>query len=96
MIVLFERLAPYPEGIERDYDHVSDLELSWMKLTNYHQWAYATNRCVYACDNMAAKIRRVNDDELRICNPHLVLSIFTAARFYIGTVYQSVTNITDC
>ncbi|OBT84639.1 hypothetical protein VE02_05461 [Pseudogymnoascus sp. 03VT05] len=67
VIVLFERLASYPDGVERDYS----------------SWAYATNRCIYACENMAAKIRRVNDDELWICNPHLVLSIFTAARFYI-------------
>jgi hypothetical protein len=23
-IVLFKRLAPYPEGVTRDYDHISD------------------------------------------------------------------------
>src|ERR1700709_2079755 len=33
---------------------------------------------------MAAKIRRIDDDELRIGNPHLIFSIFVAARFYLG------------
>ncbi|KAJ5108660.1 hypothetical protein N7456_005335 [Penicillium angulare] len=47
-------------------------------------WPYANHRCMYACENMAAKIRRMEDNELRNCSPCLVLPIFTAARFYIA------------
>lgn len=46
-------------------------------------WAYASNRCVYACENTAFKIRQMKEDEMLFCNPHLVFSIFVAARFYI-------------
>lgn len=48
------------------------------------QWSYATNRCVYAFENMAAKIRRMEEEQLETCSPHLVFSIFVAARFYIS------------
>lgn len=48
------------------------------------QWAYANHRCMYACENMAAKIRRMEEAELESCSPCLVLPIFAAARFYIG------------
>lgn len=40
---------------------------------------------MYACENMAAKIRRMEEDELKNCSPCLILPIFVAARFYIGT-----------
>ncbi|KAI9736206.1 MAG: hypothetical protein M1834_001091 [Cirrosporium novae-zelandiae] len=74
IIVLFQQRAPYPEEVE----------------CTVEPWAYATNRCVYACENIAAKVRRVHDDELLISNPHLILSIFIAARFYI--VYAKTLN----
>ena len=32
---------------------------------------------------MAFKIRQMHEDELLICHPHLIFSIFVAARFYI-------------
>ncbi|CAL5868098.1 uncharacterized protein PFLUO_LOCUS2322 [Penicillium psychrofluorescens] len=47
-------------------------------------WQYATNRCIYACDNMVFKVRQMTDEELSVSNPHLVLCFFTVARFYIG------------
>ena len=34
---------------------------------------------------MAAKIRRMQDDQLKTCSPCLILPVFVAARFYIGT-----------
>ncbi|KAJ5098886.1 hypothetical protein N7532_005887 [Penicillium argentinense] len=46
-------------------------------------WPYANHRCMYACENMAAKIRRMEEDELKNCSPCLILPIFVAARFYI-------------
>ncbi|EME78984.1 uncharacterized protein MYCFIDRAFT_79880 [Pseudocercospora fijiensis CIRAD86] len=46
-------------------------------------WAFASNRCVYASENTAFKIRQMHEDELINCHPHLVFSIFVAARFYI-------------
>lgn len=39
---------------------------------------------MYACENMAAKIRRMEEDDLKNCSPCLILPIFVAARFYIG------------
>ncbi|OJJ42113.1 hypothetical protein ASPZODRAFT_77654 [Penicilliopsis zonata CBS 506.65] len=67
VIALFQRRAPCPEGVDQPVE----------------PWPYATNRCVYACENMAAKVRRIDDAELFNANPHLILSIFVAARFYI-------------
>lgn len=46
-------------------------------------WTFANNRCVYACENTAFKIRQMEEEELLLCNPHLIFSIFTAARFYL-------------
>jgi hypothetical protein len=46
-------------------------------------WAFASNRCVYASENTAFKVRQMDEDELSICHPHLIFSIFVAARFYI-------------
>jgi hypothetical protein len=37
---------------------------------------------------MAAKVRRMEEDELKNCSPCLVLTIFVAARFYIGTLHS--------
>jgi len=68
VIALFQRLAPSPNGIENFYE----------------AWPYATNRCLYACDDMTAKIRLVRDKELENSSPHLIFSMFVAARFYLG------------
>lgn len=67
VITLLQRRAPCPE----DIDTVTD------------SWAFASNRCVYACENMAFKVKQMTEDELLSCNPHLIFSIFVAARFYI-------------
>lgn len=67
VIALLQRRAPLPAGLEQPVE----------------PWAFASNRCIYACENMAHKIRQMQDEELLICHPHLAWSIFTAARFYI-------------
>jgi hypothetical protein len=67
IITLFQRRTPCPEGIEQDID----------------PWAFASSRCVYACENTTFKVRQMHEDELLTCHPHLVFSIFVAARFYL-------------
>ncbi|KAH8655357.1 hypothetical protein BX600DRAFT_515185 [Xylariales sp. PMI_506] len=67
IIIMFQRLVPLPSGIETDYE----------------PWAYATNRCVYASENMAAKVRRMDDQDLLVGNPHLIPCLFVSARFFI-------------
>lgn len=67
VIALLQQRAPCPEEI----DKVAE------------PWAFASNRCVYACENMAYKVRQMYDEELFVCHPHLIFSIFVAARFYI-------------
>ncbi|KAH7051117.1 hypothetical protein B0J12DRAFT_572875 [Macrophomina phaseolina] len=74
VIVLFQRLAPCPPGIEMACE----------------SWTYATNRCVYACDDLSAKLRLVHDNELEVSNPNLISTIFVAARFYL--VYAKAVN----
>ena len=67
VITLLQQRAPCPEGI----------------VQNVEPWAFASNRCVYASENTAFKVRQMDEDELLICHPHLIFSIFVAARFYI-------------
>jgi hypothetical protein len=67
VITLLQRRAPCPAGIETVADSC----------------VFASNRCVYACENMAFKVRQMTESELLSCNPHLIFSIFVAARFYI-------------
>ena len=74
VITLLQQRAPCPEGIERVAE----------------PWTFATNRCVYACENTAFKVRQMDEDEMLICHPHLIFSIFIAARFYI--VYSKAVN----
>ncbi|KXT14314.1 hypothetical protein AC579_8409 [Pseudocercospora musae] len=67
VITLLHRRSPCPLGIEQVVE----------------PWAFASNRCIYASENTAFKIRQMHEDELINCHPHLVFSIFVAARFYI-------------
>lgn len=67
VITLLQQRAACPEGID----------------SRVEPWAFASNRCVYASENTAFKVRQMDEDELSICHPHLVFSIFVAARFYI-------------
>lgn len=67
VIALLQQRAPCPRGIEQTVE----------------PWAFASNRCVYACENTAFKVRQMDEEELLICHPHLIFSIFVAARFYI-------------
>ena len=67
VITLLQRLAMCPEGIEN----------------TLAPWAFANNRCVYACENTAFKVRHMEEQELLNCTPHLIFPIFSAARFYI-------------
>ncbi|KAB2570938.1 hypothetical protein DBV05_g10393 [Lasiodiplodia theobromae] len=68
VITLFQKLSPCPTGI----DSVCD------------PWTYATNRCVYAADDLSAKVRLVRDAELdAMSNPHLAATLFVTARFYL-------------
>lgn len=67
VITLLQRRAPCPPGIDTPAD----------------SWAFASNRCVYACENMAFKVRQMTESEMLSCNPHLLFSVFVAARFYI-------------
>lgn len=76
-----------PEGVGQEMEPVRELQLGLhRKQTDcfISQWPYANHRCMYACENMAAKIRRMEEAELESCSPCLVLPIFAAARFYIG------------
>ncbi|KAL3490403.1 hypothetical protein BJX62DRAFT_252046 [Aspergillus germanicus] len=67
VITLLQAQSSMPEGVSSESE----------------PWAYADHRCMYACENMAAKIRRMDENELKSCSPWLVLAIFVAARFYI-------------
>ncbi|GAB7358118.1 hypothetical protein MBLNU230_g0277t1 [Neophaeotheca triangularis] len=67
VITLLQRRSPCPPGIAQVVE----------------PWAFASNRCVYACENMAFKVRQMDEDELLTCHPHLIPALFTAARFYI-------------
>ncbi|KAL1852840.1 hypothetical protein Daus18300_012003 [Diaporthe australafricana] len=68
IIVLFQQMAPFPKDIEGDSE----------------PWAFATTRCVYACENLAAKVRRIGVDQLATQSPQLITPIFEAARFYVA------------
>ncbi|KAJ5613290.1 hypothetical protein N7510_006484 [Penicillium lagena] len=74
VILLFQRMSTIPREIDPSAE----------------PWQYATNRCIYACDNMVFKVRQMTDEELSVSNPHLVLCFFTVARFYI--VYAKTVN----
>lgn len=67
VITLLQQRATSPEGVEQLAE----------------PWAFANSRCVYASENTAYKVRQMDEDELSICHPHLIFSIFVAARFYI-------------
>lgn len=67
VITLLQQRATCPEGVE----------------TTVEPWAYANSRCVYAAENTAFKVQQMDEDELLVCHPHLIFSIFVAARFYI-------------
>ncbi|EOD52547.1 putative c6 transcription protein [Neofusicoccum parvum UCRNP2] len=67
VIILFQRLSPSPAGITAPCD----------------PWPYATNRCIYAADDLSAKLRQASDAELRVANPNLLAAVFAAARFYL-------------
>ncbi|SMQ47060.1 unnamed protein product [Zymoseptoria tritici ST99CH_3D1] len=67
VITLLHQRSPCAEGIDQSVE----------------PWAFASSRCVYACENTAFKVRQMDEDELLICHPLLVFSIFVAARFYI-------------
>ncbi|KAK5162870.1 uncharacterized protein LTR77_011127 [Saxophila tyrrhenica] len=67
VITLLQRRAACPEGTDQTVE----------------PWAFANTRCVYAAENTAFKIRQMDEDELLVCHPHLIFSIFVAARFYI-------------
>ena len=67
VITLLQQRVASPEGIEQLAE----------------PWAFASNRCVYASENTAFKVRQMDEDELSICHPHLIFSMFVAARFYI-------------
>ncbi|KAJ5596529.1 hypothetical protein N7450_002987 [Penicillium hetheringtonii] len=68
VILLFQRMSTIPREIDPSTE----------------PWQYATNRCIYACDNMVFKVRQMTDEELAVSNPHLIFCFFTVARFYIG------------
>lgn len=67
VITLFQQRAPCPAGIQQEVD----------------AWTFASNRCVYAAENTAFKVRQMEEEELLVCHPHLIFSIFVAARFYL-------------
>ncbi|KAI8676433.1 C6 transcription factor [Fusarium sp. Ph1] len=46
-------------------------------------WSFATTRCVYACENLTAKVRRIEAIRLLDESPYLILCIFVAAHFYV-------------
>ncbi|KAJ6441356.1 Alcohol dehydrogenase, iron-type [Purpureocillium lavendulum] len=68
IIVLLQQMAPFPWEIGRDFE----------------PWAFATTRCVYACENLVAKIRRISPDQQDCQSPYLIFPIFAAARFYVA------------
>lgn len=87
MITLLQSQTTLPEGVGQETEPVSEIQrvLHGLQIDYFgSQWAYANHRCMYACENMAAKIRRMEESELESCSPCLVLPIFAAARFYIG------------
>lgn len=59
IIQLFQRRTTRPQSVEQLVD----------------PWAFANNRCVYACENTAFKIRQMDEEELLLCNPHLIFSV---------------------
>ena len=67
VITLLQQRAPCPEGVEQAVE----------------PWTFASHRCVYASENTAFKVRQMEEDELLVCHPHLIFSIFAAARFYL-------------
>lgn len=67
VITLLQQRASCPAGVEQTPE----------------PWPFANNRCVYASENTAFKVRQMDEDELSVCHPHLIFSIFVAARFYI-------------
>lgn len=67
VITLLERRAACPDGTDQRVE----------------SWGYANMRCMYASENTAFKVRQMDEDELLVCHPHLIFSIFVAARFYI-------------
>lgn len=86
VISLLQSQSSLPQGLGADSDPVSkQTPATPCSTTNIVQWPYSDHRCMYACENMAAKIRRMEEDELKHCSPCLILPIFVAARFYIGT-----------
>ncbi|KAJ5168412.1 uncharacterized protein N7482_004006 [Penicillium canariense] len=74
VVLLFQRMSTIPREIDPSTE----------------PWQYATNRCIYACDNMVFKVGQMTDEELSVSNPHLVFCFFTVARFYI--VYAKTVN----
>lgn len=44
---------------------------------------------------MAAKVRRIAEDQLDSQSPHLILPVFAAARFYVGMQHQSSPMMTS-
>jgi hypothetical protein len=68
VITLLQERSPSPPGIE----HTTEA------------WAFASNRCIYACENTAFKIRQMEEDALLNCHPHLVFSVVVAARFLLA------------
>ncbi|CAI7612761.1 unnamed protein product [Penicillium pancosmium] len=48
VILLFQRMSTIPKEIDPSSE----------------PWQYATNRCIYACDNMVFKVRQMTDEEL--------------------------------
>ncbi|KAK4553518.1 hypothetical protein LTR86_009314 [Recurvomyces mirabilis] len=77
VITLLQQRASCPEGVIRTVE----------------PWAFANNRCVYASENTAFKVRQMEEDELLVCHPHLVFSIFVAARFYLVHSKASDANV---
>lgn len=67
IITLLERRTSCPKGVEQDTE----------------PWPFANSRCSYAAENTAFKCRQLSEEELLSCHPHLIFSIFVAARFYI-------------
>lgn len=76
-----------PKGIETTFEHVRTPHrfLSLLTADNHLlQWAFATTRCTYACENLTAKVRRIGADQLERESPYLISPLFVSARFYIG------------
>ncbi|KAK5118081.1 hypothetical protein LTR62_004127 [Meristemomyces frigidus] len=77
VITLLQQRASCPDGVEQSVE----------------SWTFANNRCVYASENTAFKVRQMEEDELLVCHPHLVFSIFVAARFYLVHSKASDANV---